>query len=271
MRTVLALVIVALAPATSVAAPQSNPAFLGVTMVDYPNGCSTTASPRPCQAVLVAGITAGTPASHAGFSINDVIVRIDGASVQSSQEAITTITAKHPGDAIDVEIRRGQTIEHLSTRLSTRAEVLFQRFGGHHSEFGELVDGSGQTYDLGESRGHATIVGFVSERCVGCDLLFARIDRWTRKHPGSVALAITNAEGPNLKSMRSTFDVPVVESNETRADASLLFEESRMHVMVIDCRGDVQFVVPIAPQSDDVDTAIDEVLAAAEQAQRPRR
>jgi membrane-associated protease RseP (regulator of RpoE activity) len=267
VRTALALVIVALAPAISVAAPQSNPAFLGIVM-----------SPIPCQpagcigGILIANITAGSPAAHAGFLVNDIIVRIDGASVQSPQEAIQTITAKHPGDTIDIDVRRGGAIERISSRLSTRAEVLFQRIGGHIFESGELVAGDGQIYDLAEPRGHATIVGFVTPACVGCDRVFARMDRWTRKHPGSIALAITNAEGPDLKSMRSTFDVPVVESNETRANQALLFEEpERMHVIVIDSRGEVQFVAPIAPQSDDVDTAIDEVLAAAEQAQRPRR
>jgi len=261
------LLIVALAPAISAAAPQSNPAFLGIVMSSIP------CQPVGCNGgILVANITAGSPAAHAGFLVNDIIVRIDGASVQSPQEAIQTITAKHPGDTIEIDVRRGGVVERISSRLSTRAEVLFQRIGGHIFESGELVAGDGQIYDLAEPRGHATIVGFVTPACVGCDRVFARMDRWTRKHPGSVALAITNAEGPELKTMRSAFDVPVVESNETRANAALLFDEpERMHVMVIDCRGEVQFVAPIAPQSDDVDTAIDEVLAAAEQAQRPRR
>ena len=38
--------------------------------------------------------------------------------------------------------------------------------------------------------------------------------------------------------------------------------------MVVDCRGIVQFVAPIAPDSDDLDAALDELLAAAEQAAR---
>ena len=221
---------------------------------------------------MIATITAGSPAAHAGFLVNDIILRIDGASVQSPQEAIQTITAKKPGDTIEVDVRRGNSTERISSRLSTRAEVLFQRIGGHIFESGELVAGDGQVYDLAEPRGHATIVGFVTSACIGCERVFARMDRWTRKHPGSIALAVTNAEGPDLKSMRKAFDVPVVESNETAANKLLLFEEpDRMHVIVIDCRGEVQFVAPIAPQGDDVDTAIDEVLAAAEQAQRPRR
>ena len=40
--------------------------------------------------------------------------------------------------------------------------------------------------------------------------------------------------------------------------------------MVIDCRGVVRFVAPIAPDADDLDAALDEVLAAAEQAEHAR-
>src|SRR6195256_1282663 len=126
--------------------------------------------------VVIASITAGSPASHAGFLVNDIILRIDGASVQSPQEAIQTITAKHPGDTIDIDVRRGGAVERISSRLSTRAEGLFQRIGGHIFESGELVAGEGQVYDLADPRGHPTIVGFVTPACIGCDRVFARLD-----------------------------------------------------------------------------------------------
>ena len=40
--------------------------------------------------------------------------------------------------------------------------------------------------------------------------------------------------------------------------------------LVIDCRGVVRLVAPIAPDADDIDAATDEVLAGAEQAEHAR-
>src|SRR5262249_44675515 len=88
--------------ASASASPQSNPAFLGIVMASLP--CPTGST---CPGVVVANITPGTPAARAGFRVNDVIQRIDGANVQNPNEAIQMITAKHPGDSIDIEVRRG--------------------------------------------------------------------------------------------------------------------------------------------------------------------
>jgi len=260
----MAASLVGVAPAA--AGTQSNPAFLGIVMSSIP--CPPTSS---CPGVVVANITPGTPAARAGFFVNDIILRIDGAAVQNPNEAIQLITAKHPGDTIDVEVRRHGVIEHILTRLTTRAEVLFDRYGGHSVDWGEQVAVDGSVFNLSEGTGHATIVGFVTKDCDTCTRVFARIDRWTRKHPGAAALAIVAGDTDAVRAMKKTIDVPVVESTMTIRDSGLLFEPERAQFMVIDGRGEVQFVSPIALHGDDVDAAVDEVLAAAEQADRPRR
>jgi hypothetical protein len=45
----------------------------------------------------------------------------------------------------------------------------------------------------------------------------------------------------------------------------------RVHFMVIDGHGTVQYVAPIAPSSDDTRAALDELYAAAEQTARTTR
>jgi hypothetical protein len=47
-------------------------------------------------------------------------------------------------------------------------------------------------------------------------------------------------------------------------------DKDRAFFLVIDCKGIVRLVMPIAPDSDDVDAAVDEVLAGAEQADHAR-
>ena len=49
-----------------------------------------------------------------------------------------------------------------------------------------------------------------------------------------------------------------------------LKENDRIQVMIVDCRGIVRFVAPVAPDADDLEAAIDEILAAAEQAEHQR-
>jgi len=57
---------------------------------------------------------------------------------------------------------------------------------------------------------------------------------------------------------------------EGRGDSpfTLLYDRERLGVIVIDTHGDVQYVGPVAPNSDDTDAVLDEVFAAADQASR---
>ena len=48
----------------------------------------------------------------------------------------------------------------------------------------------------------------------------------------------------------------------------MISDRERLGVIVIDGRGTVQYVGPIAPNSDDTDAVLDELFAAADQAAR---
>ena len=50
-----------------------------------------------------------------------------------------------------------------------------------------------------------------------------------------------------------------------------MLEDERVFFMVIDGHGVVRFVAPLAPNADDLDAALDDLLAAAEQAEHARR
>lgn len=51
-------------------------------------------------------------------------------------------------------------------------------------------------------------------------------------------------------------------------ERSALDEYNRVYFMVLDRTGVVRFIAPISPDDDAADAAIDDVLAAAEQAER---
>ena len=74
----------------------------------------------------------------------------------------------------------------------------------------------------------------------------------------------------SLDALRKEFTsgIALAATDEDTLD-ELAFEDADhfIYFMVIDARGVVRFVTPVAPDADDLDAAIDEVLAAAVQAE----
>jgi hypothetical protein len=278
----------AIAPVQPVKAT-SNPAFLGIKMIDQGMGC------------LVEGVTPGSAAADAQLREADLIVAIDGVGTPNCTSLRAQIISNQPGHVAKLDVRRGGSRIELTAPLSTRAEVLHRRLVGQSMEPTDVVDAddSKHSYDLAEMHGKTTVVGwFMVERCAGCSQVFDRIndgiaDRLRGDTPpfvlavsqepqrinsvqlvpsggGAVSVATRGATGPVRKTYGFTTSVPLaIASDDTFAELAI-DDPERVHFMVIDCRGVVRFVAPIAPGSDDVDAAIDEILAAAEQAEHSR-
>jgi hypothetical protein len=291
VRWAFALGAVGLASVAS-AAPSSNPAFLGIKMQDHGMGCQ------------VEGVTAGSAAEDAGLREWDLILAIDGVRTPNCTSLRTQIIANAPGHVVKLDVRRGTDKIALQAPLSTRAEVLHRRLVGHSMEPTDVVDAddSKRSYDLAEPRGKTTVIGwFMIERCAGCSGVFDRInDAITDRMKGSDLVPFVLAVSPepqqtntNLmlqqqlqggrrmtsaptalpsvrKSYNFTTSVPLALASDTTFEELAIDDPERIHFMVIDCRGVVRFVAPIAPGSDDIDAAVDEVLAAAEQAEHSR-
>ncbi len=269
-----ALIALALiAPASVMAAPASDPAFLGVGMDDMPPLCS------------IGSITPASPAQDAGLQWGDAVIAIDGVTLGTGGSPCTNLTnmivAHRPGDDIRLEVRRGTQRMTVKATLSTRAEVLSRRFVGEPMVRTDLadLDDNNLSYDLGERRGKTTIVGwFMIDRCANCGRVFDRIADELRRRMKNVdsapsILGVTAAAPRDkLASLRKSFtsNVAVALAEPDMFEALALRDSLRISFMVIDCRGVVRFVAPIAPDADDLDAAIDDILAAAEQAEHSR-
>ncbi len=98
-------------------------AYLGITMVETPNG------------IVVTEVRAGTPAERAGLkgatgtatvdgqevpSGGDVIVALDGEAMSSSAELQSAIDAKRPGDKVSLTILRDGKRQTVDVTLATR-------------------------------------------------------------------------------------------------------------------------------------------------------
>jgi putative serine protease PepD len=84
-------------------------AYLGVQITSAAAGGARVASVRP-----------GTPAAKAGIQAGDVITKVNGTSIGSSNELQQAIDALKPGDKITLEIRRGGTTKTVHATLGAR-------------------------------------------------------------------------------------------------------------------------------------------------------
>lgn len=267
------------------AAPSSNPAFLGIKMEDHPGGCKVT------------GVTTGSAAQDAGLREWDLILAIDGTRTANCTTLKNLIVANAPGHVIRLDVRRSTEQIVLQAPLSTRAEVLHRRLVGHDMVSTEVVDADNKRgFDLADSRGKTIVIGwFMIERCAGCSNVFDRVndgiaDRLKDAESAPLVLAVSPEpqlanslaqlqQGRRLtvappasvrKAYSFTTTVPLALASDDTFVELAIDDPERIHFMVIDCRGVVRFVAPIAPGSDDIEAAIDEVLAAAEQAEHSR-
>jgi hypothetical protein len=254
-----------LTPASS-APHQSNPAFLGIGFGNGPFGC------------VVAEVTAHGPAADAGILTGDTILAFDALPLDPKQpcdQLVANITTHAPGDRIRVDVdRHGIHVDMLAT-LATRADMVQRRVGTRIGTTDLVdVDDPRHHYDLGERTGKTYVVGWFTERCTGCARVFDRIaDGLKARVSSAFELAVTpHDDFHGDPAVRRGFASPVALAvADTATFGSLAMEDpDRAFFMVIDCKGIVRLVTPIAPDSDDLDGAIDEVLAGATQAEHAR-
>ena len=70
--------------------------------------------------VTVASVSAGAPAATAGLRVGDVIVSVAGKRVTDPDDVSAAIQDRHPGEEIEIEVRRNGAGETLNVTLSER-------------------------------------------------------------------------------------------------------------------------------------------------------
>jgi hypothetical protein len=272
---VLVACIVASAASVGRAAPRvSNPAFLGIQM-------DAGAGRGAC---LIDQATRDSPAEAAGLRGGDLVLGLDGAVIADCAALLDAITAHAPGDAVQLKIQRLGKSTLVRVQLTTRDALLRKAIGKPMMATRLVGVEDGTAYDLSALHGRMAIVGLYNPSCVDCGALFTRFLDWSRDQarkggPQALVLAITAGGAVHdLAALQRSLDVPLVTAELTgHADsfeASLfsrdlvISDHDRLGVVVIDRRGLVQYIGPIAPNSDDTDAVLDELFAVADQAAR---
>lgn len=261
-----ALGVLSVLATTSVAAGKpSNPAFLGIGMHDEPDGCH------------VDNVTRGSGAKTAGMRPGDVIAAIDKLPTPTCNAVLASVQGHTAGDRVELVVRRNGRSLALAADLVSRDEIMRRRLVGQPMMATELVGvDDDRTVDLSSLRGKTAIVGMYDVgRCDGCNGVFGKLASWTRAHADKggappMALAVSVAPlGQGQKVVKPIgLDVPLALADRAVFEELTVPDSERISFLVIDCRGVVQYVAPIAPNGDDTDAAIDELFAAAEQASR---
>lgn len=260
---------------TASAAPRSsNPAFLGIRMQDL--------SGRPC---MIEGATHESPAEAAGLRSGDLVISVDGKPIANCSMLLAEITAHAPGDSVQIKVQRQLgTSVLVQVQLTTRDALLHKVIGKPmvQTDFTGVEDAT--TYDLSSLHGRMAIVGLYNPACADCATLFTKFLDWSRDKARkggqqALVLAVSAGESPrDLKVMQRSLDVPLATGEFVAPGQDIdtspfnrelvISDRDRLGVIVIDIRGIVQYIGPVAPNSDDTEAVLDEVFAAADQASR---
>jgi thiol-disulfide isomerase/thioredoxin len=260
---------------TALAAPRSsNPAFLGIQMQD-------AGGRGPC---MIESATRESPAEAAGLRGGDLVISVDKKPIANCSVLLDEITAHAPGETVEIKVQRLSTSVTVRVQLTTRDALLQRVIGKPMVETNFIGVDDGTIYDLSALHGRMAIVGLYNPACVDCPSLFPRFVEWARdkaRKGGPQALVLAVAAGEPLrdvKALQKSLDVPLAVGefvtsmhDPERSPFSrelVIFDRDRLGVIVIDGRGIVQYIGPIAPNSDDTDAVLDELFAAAEQASR---
>jgi hypothetical protein len=265
----LGLVLCAASPAL---AERSDPAFLGVSMIDQSPG-------GPCE---VTEVTPGSGAEAGGVRARDVFVSLDGAAVGNCNELFEMIQRREPNARVRLQLQRDDGIAAVEAQLMSRAEVMRQRFVGRLVPLATVIHVEDGAVRALVARGKTTIIGWFDPDCTQCNEAFAQVARWVHDH-GSRAAPIAafaatagSQAGPQsvadkldrLRREQRRFDVPLVLADTETFGNFAIADAKRISFMVVDCHGVVQYAVPLKPDADDGAAVLEELFVATEQAAR---
>jgi S1-C subfamily serine protease len=77
----------------------------------------------PSQALLVVGVTAGSPAAAAGVLVGDVLLEFDGHAVESPEELLDLLLGDRVGRGVPVKVLRGGVATELTVTVGERPAV----------------------------------------------------------------------------------------------------------------------------------------------------
>lgn len=264
------LLVIALGVATATAAHadpvRNDPGFLGIKMSDVPQigGCH------------IDSLVPFGAAASAGFAAGEIIVGVDATPIPACAALSVALAARDAGDLVRfrvLDVRRGAPLVR-EVALTSRGEAMRRALLGRPLAIplGLVTDDAIVDAPLASKRtDEATILGYFTPTCSACAPVFARVAAFTAANRRVRALAVTFAPptipptSPSALAARYPFDLPLALTPNVLTDdaANLLYDDRRITFMVVDARGVVVHVAPLAVEGEDAAAALDELFVAA--------
>jgi serine protease Do len=192
---------------------------LGVLIQNVTQGLADSFGlPRP-EGALVSSVEKGGPAEKAGMQAGDVILKVNGAPLNDSNELPVQIASVAPGTSVNLEVWREHATREVTVKLGSLDDKRTAANVNHEAQGGKLgLAVRPMTPD--EQRQTNAKGGLLVERSSG-PALEAGIQ------PGDVVLAANGA--------------PVTSVDDLKGAV----EKSKGHIALLIQRGDAQIFVPV--------------------------
>jgi S1-C subfamily serine protease len=97
--------------------------FLGIAGQPVRLGARQQGDAPRDKALLVAAVTAGSPAENAGLLVGDVLFELDGHAVESPEDLLKLLTGDQIGREVALRLLRGGRIENVRITIGTRGSA----------------------------------------------------------------------------------------------------------------------------------------------------
>ncbi|HEU4402225.1 MAG TPA: Do family serine endopeptidase [Candidatus Polarisedimenticolia bacterium] len=94
--------------------------YLGISLGEITPDLQEAFGLKTDKGALVQSIQPGLPADEAGLKRGDVIVAVDGHSIESTNEVVRMVSAKEPGSTVRLTVNRGGKEMTLNAKLAER-------------------------------------------------------------------------------------------------------------------------------------------------------
>ena len=110
--------------------------FLGITMNRFPlDAAAREYYALPSSGgVLITDVSEWGPAYAAGVRPDDVILKVDGASVKDNNDLLSKIATRRPGDSVMLEVFRDGKTKTIEVELMSRSDGIARSTGGNEPE-----------------------------------------------------------------------------------------------------------------------------------------
>jgi peroxiredoxin len=140
-----------------------------------------------------------SPADKSGLKMGDILLHVDGKSVDSARDVQSQVGKRHPKDIIKIQFKRGKHILSAAVKLGifpTSEEMLrMDKLGTFAPSWKGLQSIQGVVpKDVSAARGKVVVIDFWASWCSACRYTTPDINRWhkTLRAQGVVVIGVTS-------------------------------------------------------------------------------